>query len=829
MLLSVVRRFDRDCRVRQPGTVDPGENPPPSLTMSEFGAKEADDVNARGLAILGALARRARRAQSTLFRSDICSSLGTVAHPFRLTAIIVRVTGSSSDVAERALARGTGAVARAGGALRNPAVAAPVAVAGLMLIAIVARIWMSRSIQAPWVEPDELEYSETAKSFIATGHYLFRDHPIAIHSIYPALISPAWFASSMQTTYDLAKAINVVLMTAAAVPLYLWARRLVAPLYAVLLVALYLAIPSFIYTGEILTDNAYVTAVVAALFALSLALERPTLARQLVALAFIGLAVAVRVQGIVFALIIPSAIALKLLLDLRAAEPRTRRSLLRTELRRYWPLLTAIVVVGVAYLGYKAARGTPLSTGLGAYQAVAQVHYSVREVARWTVYHFAELTFSVAVIPVSALVVLFGLAMKRATAPNPAERAFLAVAVASVVWTVVEVGAFASRFSLRIEERNMFNVAPILLLALVVWLGRGLPRPPGLTAAAVLIPATLLLAFPYEGFFTGSIYNDTFGLIPLWRSMIRLGGDLGETKILLAVGVLAVGLLFACVSRRVAMPLIAAAVLGFFVVSTNTVFGTVEGISAAARHSGGLVGDPSWIDHTVGKKSRVEFLYTTNIDVDQHILWQAEFWNRSLRRVFGVTSQDPSIPDVTAPLDPITGRITPALPADSPDRRPRYVVGVSGLDVGRPIASAGFLSLYRVRQPLGLVSRTDGLQPDGWTGSDVTYNRFVVPGNRPAYVDVSLSRAGIVGPPPAHVSIVVRRVKLVGGSATVGRVSARSRLIVRNGTSRTVRLLAPRPPFRVDVHVAPTFSPAQYGSTDNRQLGVRIRFVVRPR
>ena len=45
----------------------------------------------------------------------------------------------------------------------------------------------------------------------------------------------------MSTTYALAKAINVVLMTAAAIPLYLWARRLVSPVWALVAVALTLA------------------------------------------------------------------------------------------------------------------------------------------------------------------------------------------------------------------------------------------------------------------------------------------------------------------------------------------------------------------------------------------------------------------------------------------------------------------------------------------------------------------------------------------------------------------------------------------------------------
>ena len=50
----------------------------------------------------------------------------------------------------------------------------------------------------------------------------------------------------MSTRYALAKALNVVLMTAAAVPLFLWARRLVSPGWSAVAVALTLLLPSFV-------------------------------------------------------------------------------------------------------------------------------------------------------------------------------------------------------------------------------------------------------------------------------------------------------------------------------------------------------------------------------------------------------------------------------------------------------------------------------------------------------------------------------------------------------------------------------------------------------
>jgi hypothetical protein len=710
------------------------------------------------------------------------------------------------------------AAERARAAARNPAIAAPVAVGALILVAAVARILMNRHVLAPWAMEDELQYSDLAKSFAADGHYLFRDQPRQVLSVYPALISPAWFAASMQTTYALAKAFNVALMTLAAIPLWFWARRLVSPLYSVLAVVLFLAIPSFVYTGEILTENAYLPAVVLALFGLALALERPTVWRQLLALMLAALAVAVRVQGIVFAVIIPTAIVLKVASDLCAAEPSSRRALLRDAARRWSLSLGALAGAALVYVVYKTIQGASFYSGFGIYSGIARSHYSVREASRWVIYHFGEFAFSVGVLPFSALVVLIGLAFKRGGSAGAAERAFVAAASAGVFWTVVEAGVFASDFAFRIEERYMFNVVPVLLLALVVWLDRGLPRPAGLTAAAVLLPAALLLTVPYTGFFTVALYNDTFGLIPLWRLTGRLG-NVAETEVLVGLGMLVAGLLFASVPRRAAIVAVPAAMLAFFIASTNSVFGAVEFLSGATRHAGGLSGDPSWIDHKIGKNARAEFLFTTEVG-DPHMLWQSEFWNRTVHRVFGVTAQDPSIPDVTAPLDPATGRIVPGLPAGSPDLKPKYVVAASSVAVdGKRIAQNGFLSLYRVRSPLRLASLSSGVTPDGWTGATAAYTRYVVPSGA-THVDVLVERHGIAGPPPAKVRVAIGPV----GVLTVWKAETWT---VRNGSGHRFTLPLRRAPFQVQLSATPTFSPSQYGSPDTRQLGVRVFFSVR--
>ena len=68
---------------------------------------------------------------------------------------------------------------------------------------------------------------------------------------------------------------------------------------------------------------------------------------------------------------------------------------------------------------YESARGRSLAGGFGIYQEVGQANYSFSAVWHWVVYHWGDLSFAVALLPLSALIVLFGLACRRATRPRP--------------------------------------------------------------------------------------------------------------------------------------------------------------------------------------------------------------------------------------------------------------------------------------------------------------------------------------------------------------------------------------------------------------------------
>ncbi len=87
---------------------------------------------------------------------------------------------------------------------------------------------------------------------------------------------------------------------------------------------LVLLMPALSYTGMLMTENAFFLAFVTACFAIALALERPTLLHQGLAIAAIGFTCAVRFQGLVLVAVYLAALALKLAFDLRAPDGPAR-------------------------------------------------------------------------------------------------------------------------------------------------------------------------------------------------------------------------------------------------------------------------------------------------------------------------------------------------------------------------------------------------------------------------------------------------------------------------------------------------------------------------
>jgi hypothetical protein len=725
--------------------------------------------------------------------------------------------------AERTLTRRASWSERLQELVRTPSGTAVLALSGLLLISVAVRIWLSREIVSPWIMIDEQVYAEMAKSFASSGHFLIRDTPTGVNNVvYPALISPAWLAHPMGTTYSLAKAINVVVMTSTAIPLYLWARRLVVPVYALVAVALTLLMPSFIYTGMLMTENAFLPAFVLAAFLIALVLERPTLLRQLAAFAAIFLAIGIRLQGLVLLLVLLTAIPLKALFDLRVERRPQPWRFLWLDLRRYWFSVALLAAGALLYAAYQAAHGHALSGGLGSYDAIVGKGYTFGAARHWVLLHFAELGFSVGMLPVSAFLLLLGLAFVRGGTRTPAERAFLAVTTAAVPWIVVEVAVFASRFSLRIEDRYMFFLAPLLFLAFALWLDRGLPRPLALSIAAAAIPAALLFTLPLGSLLNVSIYSDTFGLIPVLRLADGVSGGISEARRLMLAGGVAAAVGFVLWPRKgrpdVVFP---AAVAAFLVLASYPIVGILRDYSRNLRDTAGLRAGPSWIDDRIGTDGSASFLLGTTSETwpETLSLWQQEFWNRSVGPIYNLSTPEPAGgAETPVGVAPSTGLIVSKLTGQTV-RAPYVVSNLSFGLAGRLVAAHPPFALYRTTGPLRVAEARSGVYGDGWMSADAAFTRYVA--SRPGRLAVTLSREAWRGKDvPGHARVELIPVR----GARAGKPVATRTWTLHSGGAHTFTLATPRTPFTVRVHVEPTFSPSQFGLPDTRQLGAQVTF-----
>jgi glycosyltransferase involved in cell wall biosynthesis len=671
----------------------------------------------------------------------------------------------------------------------------------LVVVSAVFRYGLSRRVVAPWIMVDELIYSELAKSFAATGHFLIRGvHHGAYGAVYPLLISPAWRVfASVPDAYAAAKTIGSVLMSLTAIPVYFLARRLLSPLWSLLAAALAVAVPSMMYTGTLMTETAFYPIFVCVALALVLALERPTITRQLVLLALCLLAFLTRSQAIVLVPAVATAPLLLAWLD--------RRRVVRV-LREFGVLYAALAVAVVGVLVVELARGKSPLDVLGSYSVTGHASYRPGQVLKWLLYHVSELDLYLGVVPFAALLLLtvLGRSLDRPL------RVFLAAALPLTAWLLLEVAAFASALSPRVEERNMFYVAPLFLIALLAWIGHGMPRPARGAAVCALVAAALPGALPYHQLIGTSAEADTLALLPLWwlQEAVVSPNTIG---VLVVVAAAALAVAFLTISPRYALVLPALVFL-WFAFATERIERFDHGFpkaSVGALFQGMTTSRRDWIDAAVGRDASVAFVYSGKDPTLQPLpLWENEFWNRSVGPVYYL--RQPSmggLPEthVTPGAD---GVLT--LPNDTPVRS-RYVltdtsVPLAGKVIGRDEVRG--IVLLRTDGTLGIAYRTSGIYPDGWSGRSVTYTRLRCRGGSVTAVVASDNK---LFTSPQTVSAGRRKVTFA--PSDVGRLTVPLR--PQNGVCR------------VTFTVSPTAIPAVVRRTpDVRRLGARfVEFAYR--
>jgi len=485
-------------------------------------------------------------------------------------------------------------------------------------------------------------------------------------------------------------------MSLAAVPAYFLARRVVRPGLALVVSLLTVAVPSMVYTGMLMTENLFYPLFLCCALALVAVLERPTLGRLAVLLALSLVAFLTRAQAVA---LVPAILTAPLLLG-------------RARLREFRLLYGAVAGGGVLVLAWEVLRGRSPLAVLGAYRVTTDSNYSFGSILRWLAYHVGELDLYVGVAPFAALLFLLTTRERR----SPLVAAFVSV----TVWLLLEVAAFASTQSLRIEERNMFFVAPFFFVALCWWVELGLPRPRAAGVCAV-IAGGLVGVVPYSGFVNGNATSDTLAILPLWtlQDTVTTLDEVGAVVLALAIAI-AVLMLLVPARYAIVLPVV---VLVLYAIALQPIeanpHGGIQHASAGALYGGTAMSDRDWIDARLGHDARVGLLFDSRT-MDKFTVWTNEFFNRSVQTVYDVADPSPgALPETKVRVDAATGRISGVTEP--------YVLTARALQLDEPTVASDDvkgLALYRVVRPLGVASVSDGIYADNWVGAKASYTRF---------------------------------------------------------------------------------------------------------
>lgn len=468
---------------------------------------------------------------------------------------------------------------------------AALVVGALVLVALVGYGVLSTFVAAPRVFGDEVIYLDAGAS-LAEGHGLrVQDQTYGRGLGYPATIAPiARITNDRSTVYFWAKLANALWFALTAIPIYLLARRLLPRRSSLVVTAVSLLIPSSIYVGLVMTDSlAYLVGLIA-VYAIVLAVERPTWWRQLAAPLAVVLAYLVRPQ---FAVLYPAY-----LLALAASNRHRSRDL------RVTGAVTGLGLLAVG--GELIARG---ASSLGDYSFLWR-SYDLGGVARMVDYHLALLALYLGLIPLVLLPAAITLFYRKARAGSAAHRAFLVVFISTTFLALLVAAVFASSGSSqgRLYDRYVFYVVPLWLILGADWLREGAPRPRRALGLGVVLLLGALAALPFDVYVVDDASKELHAAgTPIWTHLGNWAVAHGQTghRAVALVAVLASAAVFAVPRRRawtLGLPLVA-------VLAANSALLWTHGI----RDNNGVFGTDSsasrsWVDRIVPDNESVTLL-----------------------------------------------------------------------------------------------------------------------------------------------------------------------------------------------------------------------------
>jgi Dolichyl-phosphate-mannose-protein mannosyltransferase len=542
--------------------------------------------------------------------------------------------------------------------------------------------WLAgRRLGGLWIMPDEAVYAARAIALWRHGSLPPLRGPGAGYGVlYPLVAGFPFSFGSIARGYGSLKLLQALVVSLAAVPVFVSGRRLMLPRYALLAAVLTVASPLLLYSGLVMTEVLFYPLAALALLAVVRAVADKTFRGQAIAFALIFAAVLTRTQAVVFVGVFAGAI----LLDAAFARERSH-------LRSFWPTW---VILGTAVAALVAAPSV-----VGSYAVALRGSYPLGPALRLSFEHLSYLALGTGLAPFAALVLLSAAAL-RGRERDPEARALIAVCVSATGLVVLQVGFFAARYAPHLLGRDLAPLPPLLFLVFALWLARGAPRTlVTATLAAFAVLCVVLLA-PWNALVVPAAFADTLDLLLVNRVHVH-----EAVNVVMVFSILML-LVFVAVPRRsvLVLPAIVLAVLvaGSAIASNQ--------LAHVVNDAQGVLGpDRGWIDRTA--RGNVAYLYDG--EAFWNVVWQERFWNPRIDHVYSIRPTDVAGP---MPQTPITVGPAGRLPLHE-----RYVVasdrhtfvGTAVAHLAQQGLDVSGLTLWRLNGRPRLSTIEAGLQPNG--------------------------------------------------------------------------------------------------------------------
>ncbi len=470
--------------------------------------------------------------------------------------------------------------------------------------------------------------------------------------------------------------------------------------------ALTVTVPWITLSSFLLTEVAAYPAFVWGLLAIQAAVARPSIARDLLAVVAIGVAVLARTQFYALAAVLPAVLVADALVGRR----------FRAALREHVALVVVYVVGAVAALAL-GATGHGL---LGTYAQTARGNPLPREILESAPSHLAVVALAGGLIP---FLVGGAWAVSNLLRIDRGEgRAFAWLTVVTVVVLTVEVASFVLRFGGGlVRERYLFYLTPLLLCAFAAALSA-----PRLPRWSLLVPLSILTVGFWHAPITAyeKLNVDTPASVLYDWLLTTMQGTAG-TRVALVLASVVICLIVVEGGLLLPRAPFAVALCALLLVALPAETGYAFKRLFAVNGTSGLplTLDQSvvfgWVDRTITTTSEAMMVpypvirddYWANIG----FWWDFEFWNKSVDREAAPPNQfsgtPGSFPKLDIRFDPRTGLSN--VDVDS------YIAQAVG-DVrfhlkGRFLATQRDVSIVFPDRPWRADWVTRGLYPDGWS------------------------------------------------------------------------------------------------------------------